>query len=141
MTWVMRSVRCALPLLPSVGASLGDSNQFSTDAQGFQGVGSLNLRGLGPQRTLVLLNGKRTMIADLTGTIASTVDYTATAAAIGNSYALTSLDSGLAGNVSSSLNQWNGAGQIAKVTANIAASTNAAATAAAIGNSVSINVK
>ena len=35
--------------LPSVGASLGDSNQFSTDAQGFQGVGSLNLRGLGPQ--------------------------------------------------------------------------------------------
>ena len=61
--------------------------------------------------------------------------------ALGNSYALTSLDSGIAGNVSSSLNQWNGAGQIAKVTANIAASTNAAATAAAIGNSVSINVK
>lgn len=48
--------------LPSVGASLGDSNQFSTDAQGFQGVGSLNLRGLGPQRTLVLLNGKRTIL-------------------------------------------------------------------------------
>jgi len=49
--------------LPSVGASLGDSNQFSTDAQGFQGVGSLNLRGLGPQRTLVLLNGKRTILS------------------------------------------------------------------------------
>ena len=48
--------------LPSVGASLGDTNQFSTDAQGFQGVGSLNLRGLGPQRTLVLLNGKRTIL-------------------------------------------------------------------------------
>ncbi|MBX7495172.1 TonB-dependent receptor [Qipengyuania sp. 6B39] len=47
--------------LPSVGASLGDTNQFSTDAQGFQGVGSLNLRGLGPQRTLVLVNGKRTI--------------------------------------------------------------------------------
>jgi len=49
--------------LPSVGASLGDTNQFSTDAQGFQGVGSLNLRGLGPQRTLVLLNGKRTILS------------------------------------------------------------------------------
>ncbi|GAA4050771.1 TonB-dependent receptor domain-containing protein [Parerythrobacter jejuensis] len=47
--------------LPSVGAVLGDSNQFSTAAQGFQGVGSINLRGLGPQRTLVLMNGKRTI--------------------------------------------------------------------------------
>ncbi|MDG5746818.1 TonB-dependent receptor [Qipengyuania sp. XHP0207] len=47
--------------LPSVGATLGDTNQFSTDAQGFQGVGSLNLRGLGAQRTLVLVNGKRTI--------------------------------------------------------------------------------
>ena len=47
--------------LPSVGAVLGDTNQFSTAAQGFQGVGSINLRGLGPQRTLVLVNGKRTI--------------------------------------------------------------------------------
>ncbi|RDC59173.1 Vitamin B12 transporter BtuB [Alteripontixanthobacter maritimus] len=47
--------------LPSVGAVLGDTNQFSTDAQAFQGVGSINLRGLGAQRTLVLLNGKRTL--------------------------------------------------------------------------------
>lgn len=47
--------------LPAVGAVLGDTNQFSTSAQGFQGVGSLNLRGLDPQRTLVLLNGKRTI--------------------------------------------------------------------------------
>ncbi|MCA0903028.1 TonB-dependent receptor domain-containing protein [Qipengyuania aquimaris] len=48
--------------LPSVGAVLGDSNQFSTDAQGFQGVGSINLRGLGATRTLVLMNGKRTIL-------------------------------------------------------------------------------
>ncbi|ABC62157.1 TonB-dependent receptor [Erythrobacter litoralis HTCC2594] len=48
--------------LPSVGAVLGDTNQFSTSAQGFQGVGSINLRGLGPQRTLVLVNGKRTIL-------------------------------------------------------------------------------
>ncbi|WP_324826695.1 TonB-dependent receptor domain-containing protein [Qipengyuania zhejiangensis] len=47
--------------LPSVGAVLGDTNQFATTAQALQGVGSLNLRGLGPTRTLVLLNGKRTI--------------------------------------------------------------------------------
>ena len=49
--------------LPSVGSVLGDSNQFSTAAQGFQGNGSINLRGLGPQRTLVLFNGRRTISA------------------------------------------------------------------------------
>ncbi len=47
--------------LPSVGAVLGNSNQFSTASQGFQGVGSINLRGLGPDRTLVLVNGRRTI--------------------------------------------------------------------------------
>ncbi|NNC59685.1 MAG: TonB-dependent receptor [Erythrobacter sp.] len=47
--------------LPSVGAVLGDTNQFATSAQAYQGVGSINLRGLGPQRTLVLVNGKRTI--------------------------------------------------------------------------------
>lgn len=49
--------------LPAVGASLGDTNQFSTSSQGFQGNGSLNLRGLGPTRTLVLFNGRRTVLA------------------------------------------------------------------------------
>lgn len=49
--------------LPSVGATLGDSNQYSTQSQGFQGNGSLNLRGLGPTRTLVLFNGRRTILA------------------------------------------------------------------------------
>ncbi|MCT2558947.1 TonB-dependent receptor [Tsuneonella sp. YG55] len=49
--------------LPSVGSVLGDTNQFSTAAQGFQGNGSINLRGLGFTRTLVLLNGKRTIQA------------------------------------------------------------------------------
>ena len=49
--------------LPSVGAVLGDSNQFSTASQGFQGNGSINLRGLGPTRTLVLFNGRRTIQA------------------------------------------------------------------------------
>ena len=38
---------------------LGDTNQFDSRAQGSEGSGSVNLRGLGPTRTLVLLNGKR----------------------------------------------------------------------------------
>ena len=49
--------------LPQVGSVLGDTNQFSTAAQGNQGLGSINLRGLGPQRTLVLFNGRRTFTA------------------------------------------------------------------------------
>ncbi|NNC71819.1 MAG: TonB-dependent receptor [Sphingomonadaceae bacterium] len=48
--------------LPSVGSVLGDTNQFSTAAQGFQGAGSINLRGLGSERTLVLFNGRRTVV-------------------------------------------------------------------------------
>ena len=50
------------------GPVLGDSNQFSTSAQGAIGAGSINMRGLGPQRTLVLFNGRRFMSTDpLTG--------------------------------------------------------------------------
>jgi iron complex outermembrane recepter protein len=49
--------------LPSVGAVLGDSNQFAASAQGFQGNGSINLRGLDATRTLVLFNGRRTILA------------------------------------------------------------------------------
>lgn len=43
--------------LPSVGPVLGDSNQYT--AGGSQGVGSINLRSLGRERTLVLFNGRR----------------------------------------------------------------------------------
>lgn len=50
------------------GPVLGDSNQFSTSAQGAIGAGSINMRGLGPQRTLVLFNGRRFTSTDpLTG--------------------------------------------------------------------------
>ena len=45
--------------LPVIGPVLGDSNQFSTAAQGRSGGGTINLRGLGSQRTLVLVNGRR----------------------------------------------------------------------------------
>jgi iron complex outermembrane receptor protein len=45
--------------LPTSNGIIGDANQFDARAQGNEGVASVNLRGLGPQRTLVLLNGKR----------------------------------------------------------------------------------
>lgn len=38
---------------------IGDASQFDGRSQFNQGVASINLRGLGPQRTLVLLNGHR----------------------------------------------------------------------------------
>lgn len=45
--------------LPVVGGVLGETNNFNTLSQGRGGGGTINLRGLGPQRTLVLLNGRR----------------------------------------------------------------------------------
>lgn len=38
---------------------LGDTNQFDARAQGSEGSATINLRGLGPARTLVLWNGHR----------------------------------------------------------------------------------
>ena len=49
--------------LPTSNGIIGDANQFDARAQGSEGVASVNLRGLGPQRTLVLLNGKRIVSA------------------------------------------------------------------------------
>ncbi len=49
--------------LPVSNGIIGDANQFDARAQGSEGVASVNLRGLGPQRTLVLLNGKRIVSA------------------------------------------------------------------------------
>ena len=45
--------------LPSSAGVLAESSQFDSRSQYNQGSASVNLRGLGPQRTLVLLNGKR----------------------------------------------------------------------------------
>lgn len=45
--------------LPVSNGVLGDTNQFDSRAQGTEGTGSINLRGLGSDRTLVLLNGRR----------------------------------------------------------------------------------
>jgi iron complex outermembrane receptor protein len=45
--------------LPVSAGVLGDSSQFDPRSQFTEGLASINLRGLGPQRTLVLLNGRR----------------------------------------------------------------------------------
>lgn len=45
--------------LPASQGVLGDSNQFDGRAQGSEGIGTVNLRGLGAARTLVLFNGRR----------------------------------------------------------------------------------
>jgi iron complex outermembrane receptor protein len=52
----------ALEIIKDLSVSagvLGDTNQFDARAQGTEGSGSVNLRGFGPTRTLVLLNGRR----------------------------------------------------------------------------------
>lgn len=49
--------------LPTSNGVLGDSNQFDSRSQGAEGIASVNLRGLGPQRTLVLLNNRRMVSA------------------------------------------------------------------------------
>ncbi|WP_188445349.1 TonB-dependent receptor domain-containing protein [Sphingomonas psychrolutea] len=52
-----------LKALPTSNGVLGDSNQFDSRSQGAEGIATINLRGLGPQRTLVLLNSKRLVSA------------------------------------------------------------------------------
>lgn len=52
-----------LKALPAASGIIGEANQFDSRAQAQEGVASVNLRGLGPQRTLVLLNGKRIVMS------------------------------------------------------------------------------
>lgn len=70
--------------LPVSNGVLGDTNQFDSRAQGSEGSGSVNLRGLGPQRTLVLLNGHRMVLNPFALVGAGAVDTnTIPSAAIG----------------------------------------------------------
>ena len=58
--------------LPEAAGIIGESNQFTAGrGQGAEGLGSINLRGLGPERTLVLLNGHRLPLA--AGTIVDSI--------------------------------------------------------------------
>ena len=57
--------------LPTSTGVIGDANQLDARAGGTEGIASVNLRGFGAQRTLVLLNGRRIVEA---GTINPSVD-------------------------------------------------------------------
>lgn len=52
-----------LKALPGSNGIIGEANQFDSRSQAQEGVASVNLRGLGPQRTLVLLNGRRIVMS------------------------------------------------------------------------------
>ncbi len=48
-------------------ANLGETNQFTTGGQANEGVATVNLRGLGASRTLVLINGRRHVSTEISG--------------------------------------------------------------------------
>ena len=48
-------------------ANLGETNQFTTGGQANEGMATVNLRGLGASRTLVLLNGRRHVSTETDG--------------------------------------------------------------------------
>ncbi|MEL0048779.1 MAG: TonB-dependent receptor plug domain-containing protein, partial [Gammaproteobacteria bacterium] len=48
-------------------ANLGETNQFTTGGQANEGVATVNLRGLGSSRTLVLINGRRHVADEIVG--------------------------------------------------------------------------
>ncbi|WP_160738221.1 TonB-dependent receptor plug domain-containing protein [Altericroceibacterium indicum] len=54
--------------LPNSNGTLAESAQFDSRSQFNEGTASINLRSLGPQRTLVLLNGKR-MVSSASGNV------------------------------------------------------------------------
>src|SRR5262249_54167054 len=78
------STLALIKALPESSGVLGDTNQFDARAQGSEGSGAVNLRGLGPQRTLVLLNGHRMVMNPFALAAAGAVDTnTIPGAAIG----------------------------------------------------------
>ena len=48
-------------------ANLGETNQFTSGGQANEGMATVNLRGLGASRTLVLLNGRRHVSSEVDG--------------------------------------------------------------------------
>jgi outer membrane receptor protein involved in Fe transport len=48
-------------------ANLGETNQFTTGGQANEGMATVNLRGLGASRTLVLINGRRHVSSETDG--------------------------------------------------------------------------
>lgn len=68
------SVLDLIKSLPSSSGVLGDTNQFDARSSGSEGSGSINLRALGPERTLVLLNGRRLSFNPVPSTSGGVVD-------------------------------------------------------------------
>lgn len=63
------SVNEILRNLPATQGLIGETNQFDTrGGQGNEGATTINLRGLGSARTLVLINGKRHVSTPVIGT-------------------------------------------------------------------------
>lgn len=61
------NVADAVNRLPVFAASVTSRNSSASVSSGTAGINNLNLRGLGPTRTLVLLNGKRVVGSTLAG--------------------------------------------------------------------------
>ena len=73
----LRGTPSTLELIKALSSSsgvLGDTNQYDSRSSGSEGSGSINLRGLGPERTLVLLNGRRMAINPVPSTSGGVVD-------------------------------------------------------------------
>ncbi|MEM7766344.1 MAG: TonB-dependent receptor [Pseudomonadota bacterium] len=72
------SINEILRNLPSAQGLIGETNQFDTrGGQGNEGASTINLRGLGSARTLVLLNGRRHVASDAIGVDVSFVPVSA----------------------------------------------------------------
>lgn len=70
----MPSTLDLIKALPSSSGVIGDTNQFDSRSSGAEGSGSINLRALGPERTLVLLNGRRMSVNPIAATANGAVD-------------------------------------------------------------------
>lgn len=68
------SVLDLIKALPSSSGALGDTNQFDSRSAQAEGSGSVNLRALGAERTLVLLNGRRLAFNPVPATSGGAVD-------------------------------------------------------------------
>ncbi len=58
-------------------ANLGETNQFTAGGQANEGVATVNLRGLGASRTLVLINGRRHVSSETSGVDISAIPISA----------------------------------------------------------------
>ncbi len=72
------SINEILRNLPAAGGLIGETNQFDTrGGQGNEGATTINLRGLGSARTLVLVNGRRHVAAEGLGVDVNIIPLTA----------------------------------------------------------------